>query len=348
MATAPNDDGAAHGGANRLGFQDSIVSHRNPWQPLSEAAQPFRLARADRHDDRAAALAPGSTGARWHAGRAAGLRQSLADRCADCESMSATFANRTTGEVITRPLGCGMRLCPRCSKRKARKVYRRLSANLEGTAAAQSAKNRTAHLVTFTVRSRDDLSAVARILRRAWPCFRASWHYTFGQALPFLRFEELAPGTTGKGHLHWHVLAFGPAWFPLKTAHRLWRSACMTARQALELTPDDQGQNLDLSRCKTGRPIAPGAASVAAYAAKVYSYISKESGDIAAIPPRIAAAYLDATYGLRLFTAARGILAAMVPGDWYLLAIGPTRPADAPPDAPQTSANGARAPPDLD
>lgn len=303
--------------AARLGSQNTTVSYGNldlsPLAEVSTACQPWRQRRAERYEARAATTPRGAR-RDWYASRAAGLREPLQTKVCRCGSTVAELVNQTTGEVIEVPVGCGVRLCVKCAKRKAARTFRRLKAQLATVGNEQKRRHRAPKLLTLTVRDSVGLDMVAKLLRAAWSRFRASWRAKFKFSFTFLRFEEVTAGHAHAGHLHWHVLAWLPKWLPYKDLQRWWRKAMSRARAEFGLSADDQGQNLDVSSHRD-------AEIAARYASKIYQYISKDSQGLLDLSPDIAAAYLGATYGLRIFTASIGLLARLESGQWLLLGI---------------------------
>jgi len=338
--SAPTGNGGQKSGAAaRLEQQNTTVSKRI--QEVSAACEPWRAERAAQLEAKARAPQVAATRRRWYFTRAAGLRRTIADKIEDCGQQVATLAHLETGEVIQRPIGCACRLCPACQKRKGKRVFARLAKGLRQLAQAERARKREAVLLTLTVRTSGTLADRARLLRAAWPNFRASWRANYKWTFKFLRFEEATAGKTGAGHVHWHLLAFLPTHalsYRKGLLQKWWAKACRAARAKLGLSPDDQGQNLDIGKPSTGRAVG----AIAAYAGKIFRYIAKGAGHLAELAPEVCAAYLDATYGMRVFACSVGVLVAVRAAEWQIISI--TR-AEVDPEAPQSEQSSARGPP---
>lgn len=306
-------------GPCRLVSKNITVSVRN--RALSDVLQPFRLARAELLEQTAAAriAAAAAAGAelphlagQWHAGRAEGQRKPVAARMALCGHRAMQFMG-PDGELIETLEGCGQRACRHCAKRRANKRFKQIRNEVNQITEAQKALHRKPALLTFTVRRQwEDPAITAKLLRKAWTLFRARWYYHKEFAFVFGRFEEVACKGSSRGHVHWHTVTWLPdltlcySWLQTQ-----WYGALRGAARSLgvELSADTPG-NVDVRRIR-------GDAGTA-YASKVYAYASKSAFDLEDMDPDAAASYLDATYGLRIFTCSKGYF-RITPGGWTFL-----------------------------
>ena len=311
----------------RLGYYNTTVSPRN--RALGHALDPWRQTRADQLQAKGLELKAAALEAndwnrfrqagQWHLARAAGLRRNLAERLCDCGQRVAELVDAATGEVRQVPIGCGQVVCKVCRKRRAQKVSARIRASLEGINEAERRRHRHPALWTLTMRDPPGQPGLAAVIMRdAWKLLRSRWYAQFGWSFRFCRYEELTPGTSGQGHLHWHAVVwhFRPGKKTLSRWQKWWRQALRTAARRAGYA-GDIGGNLDVS------PSRGPAEAALAYASKLYKYICKEDLDLQRLDTDLAVSYLTATYTLRRMTTSRYLLrqAEHGPKRFYLVAV---------------------------
>ncbi|MBM4346365.1 MAG: hypothetical protein FJ100_23565 [Deltaproteobacteria bacterium] len=106
-------------------------------------------------------------------------------------------------------------------------------------------------LVTLTTRDTGDPATALRVLRAAWPTFRAALRTagaSMGSNGSWLRAEEYTDGVAG--HLHWHIVCWMPPWVDYAALHRAWWHALALACDALGLP--------DLTTAYVCRELRPG------------------------------------------------------------------------------------------
>jgi len=341
LAAALGDADRGPGAEPRILVYNKItVSPRN--RAISEALQPSRLAialqmRAKGHRLRAAARATGCTAdeiraaGAWHFAHAAGLGRQVAERLHDCGRREIELLDKETGEITSVPVGCGQALCKTCRKKRAGKTARRLREALGPVCEAQAAMKRQAVLWTLTLRDSGNPGRDALLVREAWANFRASWWAHYGFAFKFIRYEELTAGQAKQGHNHWHALVWAPPMgrASLSRLNSWWARALRTAAENGGISCD--GGALHVAKGKTG------AAALAAYAGKVYTYISKESFELEDLETDKAAGYLAAMYRRRRFTTSRALFSPRGVSRFACLGL---RLREGPAQAPEGQADG--------
>lgn len=316
-----------------LVLKDITVSPRK--RLLSDLLQPARLARSARFHAKglrlkAAALAWGLEPDRarlagsWHISRARGLERPVKRRLGECGKNVIELCDHATGEVIISPVGCQQALCPTCRKKRASKTARRLRAQLAGYTEYQRVNfKRKPQLWSITLRDSGNPAKDALIMREAWKNFRSTWRDSYGWAFPFIRYEEITTGKRGQGHNHWHAVVWHHPMGKrsLSQLNHWWKLALGTAARRL-------GTTCDAGTIHVSDKHGP-AEAAAAYAGKVYAYISKESFELEDLDTELAADYLDTTYGMRRFTTSRYLLAqSMGPSRFTLICLRAWRPGD--------------------
>lgn len=327
-----------------LVYEEITVSPRK--RAISESLQPSRLAialemRAKGHRMRAAARASGCTpdqirqAGAWHLAHAAGLQRQVADRLLDCGRREIELMDKDTGEVSAIPVGCGQALCKTCRKKRAGVTAKRLREALGPVNETEDNQGRRAVLWTLTLRDSGDPGRDALLVREAWKLYRASWHAHYGFAYSFIRYEEITAGRSAQGHNHWHALVWAPPMgrHSLSRLNSWWTQALRTAARNMGVYCD--GGALHVAKGKTGP------AALAAYAGKVYTYISKESFELEDLEADKAASYLASIYRRRRFTTSRGLFGPRAESRFVCLGLRMReRPAQAP-DSPPEASGGA-------
>jgi len=195
------------------------------------------------------------------------------------------------------------------SRRKAVADKKARAAWAMAVCARERIKHRKLELVTFTIRHNEETPAVqARILRKAWPLFRARIQKKLKKALTMAKFEEASfTDESEKPHVHWHALLWLPpvCWSWL---HAAWSGAVNSARRAitreskgaLTLRPLGCAGNVDISEKRTDSD------KIAGYCSKAYHYVTKQALEVEQFDTAEGSEYLDYSYQKRWFTCTPG------------------------------------------
>lgn len=315
-----------------LVFNETTVSPQN--RAISTALQPWREARAVYYEKRAAqaqwyagqytkSQPKAREAGQWYRERAKGLQRSIAQNLSACGHKVAELLDHATGEVVAVPVGCQQPTCAHCRKKRASKAAKRLREQLAGVNAYQATFKRKPQLWTFTLRDSGSPGRDALLMREAWVQFRATFHWRYGFAFKFMRYEEITKGRQGQGHNHWHCIVWhhNVGKYTLSQFNADWR-------RALEYAAEKGGISCDGGAVHVSKSKGPAETAIA-YAGKVYAYISKESFELEDLVTDKARDYLEALYGRRRFTTSRYLLLKQVgPGRFAMLGLREWRPGD--------------------
>jgi len=118
----------------------------------------------------------------------------------NCKDLFAILECTNCGKRIAIFTGCGLRICPECSKRRASKLYRRylkIFKSLLGKGILS--------LLTLTVRNCDSISQGLEKLKKGWEKFRRRSYFK-SRVLGGIFVVEVKIGKDGKYNLHAHIL----------------------------------------------------------------------------------------------------------------------------------------------